>query len=240
MAQRKESWSEKRAKKEVGEVKSILLEVIDRRDTQERNFLKMKDRENELENELVARADAGENRMVLARLLENLDSVKQECALTEDIVAIIADAQKALTMLYSEVNAMMSLGWYRYIVRVIPERKIHKILSSEDQQLMEVIIDIVEKSRAKITDKLVRSARTRQEGEARVKRMQAVAQTQREMQGSAMGVQDVETRIAAIRREKAAEQNSATSAAKTDTYTAPMPNAAPETESVNASNLNKA
>jgi hypothetical protein len=198
MAQVKETRLAKKAKKEVNYVKLFTIEITDLLNEQECNWRNMYDNSARLEQEIAVRAKKGEPEFVLKRLLDNLDATKEQCEITKNVTDIVADVKRALTRLYSEVNAMFTLRWYKPVIRSVPKRKIHSVLDSEDCTAMEVIIDIVEDAENKIIEKLVRSAKTRQEGEERVKKMQAVANEQLNMYTNANGMQSTMDRVNGI------------------------------------------
>ncbi|MBQ8685910.1 MAG: hypothetical protein IJ514_07045 [Clostridia bacterium] len=148
----------------------------------ERN--KSKRRVAEMEEDILRFADAGEDEVVIQRMIEDRDFVIKQIDFTDGMIAVFSAVRNVLLDLTVELDALLTLEWYGYVIRTVPERKLPKMLRSEKQKDLIKVMEITQKILQKIEDKIAATIIDKREFERVMKR---IKDTSKEMKKKYVG-----------------------------------------------------
>ena len=115
--------------------------------------------------ELVVLFQNGASEIEIEILNGEIASVEKKLQNLEQVSLMLIDVHNAFTELENNVDQAMSFGWYRYIIRMIPEKKLPNMIVSEDPDDLTKVMDLVDKINEKIKEKIVVSMKAKVAGD---------------------------------------------------------------------------
>ena len=171
----------RRAASEYEIINACTTRMAEKRYDEEQLCLAAEKRIRNLENEALCLADAGESEIKIQRILDELAQEKCSYELSKGLCQIFAAVHASLTDLSVYATAVMKLEWYSYLVRTIPEKRLPKMIKSENADKMKKIIDRTAAIVERIEDRIVRSCKDRAQAEVRIKQIKDTARKQKEL-----------------------------------------------------------
>lgn len=128
-----------------------------------------------LEDEIIKRSDAGESETVISRLVDELNYVNQQAEFDDGTIGVFTAVRNVLLNLEVYLDALVEFEWYGYIIRTIPEKKLPKMLRSENQKDLVKVMEMTQKILEKIEDKIASTMMDKAEYEKTISKIKATA-----------------------------------------------------------------
>lgn len=126
------------------------------------------------EKEILLAQEMGVDERTLEKMLEEIERIEMEKSNSEFLSDTFSGVKKVLFDLRLQVDVLMSLGWHEYVVKSIPEKKLHRMISLEKPEEMRKLTKIVEKIMAKIEDRVGRSSFMKEQYDKRLQHLREV------------------------------------------------------------------
>lgn len=140
--------------------------------------------------EVIRKDAAGEDEVVLERMLDEIDFKKQEIEFKDGTLSSFTSVKNVLQNLTNEIDALLALEWYSYVIRTIPERKLPKLIRSEKPQDLIRVMELANEILSKIEDKIALDLTAKKEYD---RAMRLIKETAREIKEK-NGVVDADIR----------------------------------------------
>ena len=144
--------------------------------TKQRSLAKL--RLMEIEEEILRASSNGEEEVVLQRMIDDRESALKQLAFTDGMISIFSTVYNVLSDLSVQLNAVQRLGWYRYIVHLVPDKKLVKSLQSDKQRDLQSIMELTSNLLQKIEDKISATSRDKAQFESIMKHIREVGKEQ--------------------------------------------------------------
>ena len=181
MNDKKQSKSriEKRAEAEVAVVKACKTHMQEKVQamTEQRNVAKAK--KSLIEEEIIRAADEGEDEIVIQRMIEDLSFAEKQIAFSDGMISVFMAVRNVLSDLSIELDSILQLQWYKYVIRTIPEKKLPKMLQSEKQRDLQRVMELTQAILQKVEDKIAATIQDKAEFERVMTRIKATAAEQK-------------------------------------------------------------
>lgn len=120
----------------------------------------------ELQRELALRSEAGgkPDSIEVIRLAGAIKVTKNRSTRYERLQILFMEVAEVLKDLELQVDAIMQLEWYKYLVRAIPEKRLPRLLASDSPEDMKMIVELVQTIVEKIESKITKDGYTVVEG----------------------------------------------------------------------------
>ena len=162
---------EKRANKERDIVKacvSRMQEKIDDTHNKRANF--KQDIANDIA-EIKRLYASGVGESTLEIMAESVAHKEAQLELFDGLLTIFSSVRNVLLDLQIQVDAIIGLEWYKYVIKTIPERKLPRMISSENHDDLYEVIELVESILKKIEDKITNVVKDKTEHDKIMKRI---------------------------------------------------------------------
>lgn len=181
MNEKKQSKSriEKRAEAEVAVVKACKTHMQEKVQamTEQRNVAKAK--KSLIEEEIICAADEGEDEIVIQRMIEDLSFAEKQIAFSDGMISVFMAVRNVLSDLSIELDSILQLQWYKYVIRTIPEKKLPKMLQSEKQRDLQRVMELTQAILQKVEDKIAATIQDKAEFERVMTRIKVTAAEQK-------------------------------------------------------------
>ena len=124
---------------------------------------------------------SGASESTLEIMAEAVLHKQNQVELFDGLLLIFSNVRNVLLDLEIQIDAIIGLEWYKYVIRTIPERKLPRMIRSEDNNELSKVAELVESILQKIEDKISRVVVDKNEHE---KIMRRIKETSREMRRS--------------------------------------------------------
>ena len=129
----------------------------------------------DMELEILRRSDAGEEDVVIQRLVDQLSYVERQAEFDDGIISVFSAVRNVLLDLQVYVDALVQFEWYGYIIRTIPERKLPKMIRSENQKDLLKVMALTQTILEKIEDKIAATVIDKAQFDETMRKIKATA-----------------------------------------------------------------
>lgn len=153
-----------------------------------------------MERDIVRRADAGETKAVLDRMLADLENLRKTIAVNEGLLSAFVPVRDVLLDLKVELDAIMKFEWYGYIIRTVPEKKLPKMIRLESREDLLKVMALVEATVEKVEDRIAQVLGDTEQYRTVMKQIKETAAEMKRMHTNEAQQSSTESAVNALRR----------------------------------------
>ena len=171
----------KKAETETKIVGICAQSVIDKINESASNCIALEREIDDLELNILRLADAGESEHKIGQLIAKKNEKESSYAMEKMLVTMFESVYEPLVKLKVQLEALLKLGWHKFLIRMVPEKKLPKMIHSMNADDMVKVIEITKKIIRTISDRIVRAYGDRVEAEKVMKQIEDTANKQLEL-----------------------------------------------------------
>jgi len=150
------------AKRELEIAVQTMLEVDRRAKESELKVNEVSARINRIEAEIIRIAESNPEDARLGRLASDIVTLTKDLDFKKGINERLLRIYENMNQLVSKIEACISLGWYRFVIRTIPEKKLPDLINSENPNDMNTLKALVLTILDKIERRLKRDSQSQE------------------------------------------------------------------------------
>lgn len=170
---------EERARLEQGVLLNCYNKMVEKVGNEHDKIAKLEGEIERLENDVLNEQASGTDERTLERMLREIEKLETEKENDKFLSDIFSGVEEVLSDLRLQVEVLMSLGWYDFVIKKIPEKKLDRMISLEKPEEMEKLRSLVLQIMNQIENKIGRDSGKR---DLYVKRLQHLRAVRMEMQ----------------------------------------------------------
>lgn len=176
----------RRALKIRGSVQDCVRTIQFQKDAQERLCVSAQNRADAIGREVAASPDlAKTDSHALDAKLNAFDRCNDQIKRVKKLVKVLRDVENSLFDLLLQLDSMIELGLHKEIVRVVPVRKICRLIRSERLALLDEIHGLLSKTRERVCNVLLEEREAHNRAQKEKEHIDEVAETAEDMIGDA-------------------------------------------------------
>ena len=170
---------EERARLEQGVVVDCYNKMLEKVGNEHDKIAKLEGVIERLENDVLNEQASGTDERTLERMLREIEKFETEKENDIFLSDIFSGVEEVLSDLRLQVEVLMSLGWYDFVIKKIPEKKLDRMISLEKPEEMEKLRSLVLQIMNQIENKIGRDSGKQ---DLYMKRLQHLRAVRMEMQ----------------------------------------------------------
>lgn len=128
-----------------------------------------------IEGEILRLADLGEEDIVIQRLVDERDFERKRIDFADGLLDVFFAVRTVLLNLVAEIDAVLRFEWYEYVIKILPEKKLPKLVRSEQQEDLLKVMQLTQTILQKIEEKVSATLVDKQEFQKEVARIKDVS-----------------------------------------------------------------
>ncbi len=175
------AMARRRKKKAETETKIVGLcaqSVMDKINESAANCIALEKEIDDLELTILRLADAGESEHKIGQLIAKKNEKESAYTMEKMLVTMFESVYEPLVKLKVQLEALLTLGWHKFLISMVPEKKLPKMIHSMNADDMVKVIEITKKIIRTISDRIVRAYGDRVEAEKVMKQIEDTANKQ--------------------------------------------------------------